>query len=565
MKSQPIYPDVDKCRALVVDANPGSRSLLTGMLREMGVGHVVQTSRVQEAQRVVENRVFDIILCDYHFDNSLMSGRDLLDELRRTNALPYSTVFVMVTGEASYAHVAEAAESALDSYLLKPHASTALAQRLIQARHRKVALKDVFEAIESDRFELAAQLCRAHFEARGDYWLYAARIGAELFIRVRKFNAARALLEAVQRSNPVPWARLGLARTEVEEGHWRSAQSKLEALVKDQPAYADALDVLGAVHAEQGDFERALEVRRQAAETTPHNVARLQQFGQLAFSCGQTDQATHALQRSARVGLGSKMFDAQNLVLLAFVAFDGADRKALRQNRERLLHVVQRQGESRRGQRFVQIVAALDALLSQATDACAKEAESIAAEIRSAAFDFEAASNLLALLERMHDRKPALADAWTTAVALRFCVSKASTDTLCSSVRGQAHMTALIRDAQADLTRLAEQAMGFSVNGAPAAAVQALIGSASDTLNGKLIDLAALLLEQHAAKLTAYPSFAGDVAELKRRCGNTDVRARLAGANGRVAGGLQIRTGRRRSAAEAHAAQLSVLAQAKPA
>lgn len=547
MKGLPIYPDVDKCRALVVDANPTSRSLLTGMLRDMGVGQVVQTSRVQDAQRAVENRVFDVILCDYHFDNSPMSGRDLLDELRRTNTLPYSTVFVMVTGEASYAHVAEAAESALDSYLLKPHASIALAQRLIQARHRKLALKDVFEAIEAEQFESAARLCQARFDARAEYWLYAARIGAELFIRIGQLGAARSLFEAVQRDSAAPWARLGLARVDMEGGQWRSAQAKLETLVKDQPGYADALDVLGAVHAEQGDLERALLVRRQAAETTPYNVGRLQQYGQLAYACGQAEQAAQALQRSARVGLNSKMFDPQTLVMLAFMAFDATDRKAFRQNRERLVHVVARQVDGRRGRRFVQFVAALDALLAATPGPCVQEAEDIATELHTPGFDVEAASHLLALLTRMQAAQclPAAASAWVQSIAQRFCVSKAACDLLCTAARGDPGMVATIQAAQVEVTRLAEQAMGFSVKGDPAAAVRSLVASGTETLNSKLIDLAALLLEQHAAKLAAHPTFRADVAALKKRCGESGVRSKLAGANGRQAGGLQLRTGKR--------------------
>lgn len=561
MKGLPIYPDVDKCRALVVDSNPTSRSLLTGMLRDMGVGHVVQTSRVQDAQRACENRTFDVILCDYHFDNSLMSGRDLLDELRRTNTLPYSTVFVMVTGEASYAHVAEAAESALDSYLLKPHAGIALAQRLIQARHRKLALKDVFEAIDAEDFARASQLCRERFNARADYWLYAARIGAELFIRQGDLGAARALFEAVQRDNPVPWARLGLARTEVESGQWRAAQSRLEALVKDQPGYADAMDVLGAVHSEQGDLERALQVRRQAAETTPYNVNRLQQYGQLAYACGQTGAAAQALQRSTRIGLTSKMFDPQNLVMLAFMAFDAADRKAFRQNQDRLVHLIARKDDGRRGRRFVQFVSALEALLAATPELCVKEVEDLAAELRAPTFDLEAAGHLMALLSRMQvaQQFPAQAHEWVQTMAQRFCVSKAASELLCTAARGDTGMIDAIQSAQADVTRLAEQAMGFSIKGDPAAAVQSLITSGTETLNAKLIDLAALLLEQHAARLTGQPTFAGDVAELKKRCGESSARSRLAGANGRAAGGLQLRTGKRSKGASAAPAQTATV------
>ena len=102
-----------KTQALVIDSNANSRSLMTAQLRELGVGHVRQATRVRDARVILETQPYDIVLCDYYFDGSELSGQDLLDELRREQLLPYSTVFVMVTGEASYAKVAEAAEAAL--------------------------------------------------------------------------------------------------------------------------------------------------------------------------------------------------------------------------------------------------------------------------------------------------------------------------------------------------------------------------------------------------------------------------------------------------------------------
>lgn len=60
----------------------------------------------------------------------------------------------MVTGEATYATVSEAAESALDGYLLKPHKASQLKDRLRQARIRKISLQNIFTAIEAEDFEV---------------------------------------------------------------------------------------------------------------------------------------------------------------------------------------------------------------------------------------------------------------------------------------------------------------------------------------------------------------------------------------------------------------------------
>jgi CheY-like chemotaxis protein len=69
-----IDPEVSECKALVIDGNSTSRSALMNMLRDIGVGHISQTSRVTDAKQELEITTFDIVLCDHPFDKSLMSG-----------------------------------------------------------------------------------------------------------------------------------------------------------------------------------------------------------------------------------------------------------------------------------------------------------------------------------------------------------------------------------------------------------------------------------------------------------------------------------------------------------
>ena len=128
--------DLAATTALVVDGSPTSKALLVNQLNEFGVGTVRQASRLADARELLENMVFDFVLCEMYFQNEATTGQEMLDDLRRNNLLPYSTVFIMVTGEATYTKVAEAAESALDGYLLKPHKASQLEDRLSQSRLR---------------------------------------------------------------------------------------------------------------------------------------------------------------------------------------------------------------------------------------------------------------------------------------------------------------------------------------------------------------------------------------------------------------------------------------------
>ena len=69
--------EIEKTRALVIDGNPTSRSVLVGMLRDFGVGTIVQCSRATDARQHLEHGAFDIVLCDYHFDTHTYTGQDL--------------------------------------------------------------------------------------------------------------------------------------------------------------------------------------------------------------------------------------------------------------------------------------------------------------------------------------------------------------------------------------------------------------------------------------------------------------------------------------------------------
>lgn len=538
-----LYPDIGDCRALVIDGNMTSRSILSSMLREMGVGHVAHASRAADARRMLEGRTFDVVLCDYHFDHSPMSGQDLLDDLRRSQLLPYSTVFVMVTGEAGYTHVAEAAEAALDSYLLKPHTASALEQRVLQARHRKKVLGPIFEAIAEEDFETAARLCQARFEQRGEYWLYAARVGAELWVRLNQLDKARYLYEAVREARAAPWAKLGIARVELESGQLQQATRTLESLIGEQPTYADAYDVMGRVQVEQGDMTAALETYRTATELTPASISRLQKQGMLAFYMGEAAEATDALERTVRIGISSKMFDCQTLVLLVLLHHDTRDTKAFVRACGHIERAVEKRPESTRLRRFLETARILQALIERQVGSAKRAATALSAQIREEDFDFEAAANLLAALSRMSGTEIQLpeADAWVMDLARRFCASKASTDMLCMACAPYPPFEDIVRSAHQTITTAAEKAMTNSLNGAHEATVRSLLELGGSTLNAKLLDMAGLVLNRHGAKIADSAQLGDEIAGLRRRFCTRGTQVALGTSAGRSSGGLTLR------------------------
>ena len=529
---------------MVIDANPTSRSILVSQLREFGIGNVVQVARLVDARRQLEYRRFEVVLCELHFPLERMSGQDLLDDLRRNQLLPFSTVFIMVTGEATYAKVAEAAESALDGYLLKPHKASQLGDRLRQARDRKMSLQEIFSAIESEDFTAAAKLCLYRFEARGRFWLYAARVGAELMLRTGQYNQAQMLYQAVVDAKTLPWAKLGVARSLLDEGQSARAVSTLENLISEDPNYADAYDVMGRAQFEQGKFDLALATFKMASTLTPASISRLQNSGLMCYYAGERKEAEIILDRTVRLGLDSKMFDCQTLVLLAFIRLETGDRKGLQRCRSDFARLVERHPDSSRHQRLAAIVEALYLIEQSQYARVLEEVRDLCSHIREAEFDFEAATNLMALLAHLATKALQLneVDAAVDALGLRFAGTRALAELLAGSAAVHPPYAERIRSAHSQVLKWAENAMSLSMKGDPKAAVNTLIAHGTQTLSGKLIETAYLVLHRYADNITDAHALTEVVHELRKRYSTHVTRAAL-GEQKRQAGGLTLRSG----------------------
>ncbi|WP_271009928.1 response regulator [Paucibacter sp. B51] len=534
--------EIQNASALIIDSNSTSRSLLSAQLRDLGVQQVRQASRVSDARVILEHKTYDIVLCDYHFDGTEMSGQDLLDELRREHLLPYSTVFVMVTGEASYAKVAEAAEAALDAYLIKPYTSASLADRLAHARHRKRVLKDIFEAIEKQEFEAAAAHCMKRFNARAEFWLYAARIGAELLLRLNRHEEAHKLYDAIIEAKTVPWARLGVARSELAAGNLVAARRTLETLIGDIPDHADSYDVMGRVQMEQGELEAALETYRTAAKLTPGCLLRQQRCGSLAFYAGQREEALKMMERTMAQGLRSKLFDMLSLVLIGFMRFDNKDTKGLKYAHDAMVQELERRPQSKRLQRFEAVFRGLRHLADHKVGNALELARQLSAEADGEDFDLEAASLLVGLWIRLSKLAIQLDEMGPvmSQLGLRFCTSKASSELLVSVSEDNEAVANEFRSCHTRIFGVAETAMRHSMRGSARTGVELLIQQGESTRNAKLIDMASLVLKRHAEKIDDAEQLAERISELQARY--VIPIASLNNRN-RAAGGLALRTG----------------------
>lgn len=521
--------DIQQAQALVIDGNPGSRSALVAMLKDAGVAKVEQCAKATDARRLLESKPYDIVVCEYHFPGESTTGQDLIDDLRLAQLLPLNTVVVMISGEAAYARVAEAAEAALDAYLIKPHTEQALRDRLSEARQRKRLLKPILDKVQAKQYAEAADLCQTIYETRSPGWVHAARIGAELMLNLGQAHAAMRMLEAVLQTKALPWARMGIARTQYKIGSLNNARRTLESLLSEQPGYVDAYDVMGRVMLDQGDTIGAIDALRRASDLTPGSVARLQKFGVLAFYYGNQDDAAEALQRATNIGVSSKAYDMQGLVLLAALQYDRRETRQLALSQATIRRVLREAPNSARLQRFAAVVDCLHALATRKVTDAVLQVRQMLGAVTDPQFDFEAACNLLMLVTRLFAEETRLDDLDhpLNVLARRFAVSKTTCEMLASATRHQEELVGPIRLAYAHISALAESAVSLSISGQPRAAVVELLGQAEQTLNSKLLDLAAHTLERHRASIADAADLQGRIDAIRNQYHTYGTQVRL--------------------------------------
>ncbi|MEN9631410.1 MAG: hypothetical protein RJA10_4638 [Pseudomonadota bacterium] len=497
---QVIDRDIHLAKALIIDGNPTSRSVLAGQLRDLGVLTVRQMSRVQDARLALEECPYDIVLCEMTFNGAPMSGQDLLEELRREQLLPYSTVFILVTGEATYSQVREAAEATVDGYLVKPYSGVALGDKLAEVRRRKRTLKPIYEAIQAREFARAAALAEVRFNARESYWTFSAQVAAELWLRADQPAQALKVFTAVATEKPQAWAKAGMARARLALGELGVARRLLEALVAEHPEYADAHDLLGRLLVEQGEFAPALGAFRTASTLTPGCLLRMQHRGTLAFYQGHKVESMQHIERTIALGRKSKLFDGLCLLLLGLLKFDQRDARGMGGVMDQMLTMSDAFGSKVRLDRMQQVLAGLAAIQARRIDEALGVAHTLAMDVLSPGFDLEAAAMTISLWARLPTGEVPLKafDALLRQAGLRFAVSKASTEMLVASADKLANAEETLRDCYARIMDVAEQALNRSMSGQAPEAVRLLLEQGEQTRNAKLIDMAGAVAKRHA-------------------------------------------------------------------
>ena len=344
-------------KILVLDDMPDMRTTMRNQMQALGITNVSLASNVKEALNYLAQRTYDVILCDYYLGGST-DGQQFLEYLRTTNKISRATLFIMITAETGFNSVITAAECLPDDYLLKPFTGETLKIRLERLLERKARLANIDRLQDKGDWPAIIKACDDIIASRDKYMVDAMRIKGNALLTLDKIDAAISFYQDAIKMRDMPWAKLGLARALKSKGQGQQAGQLLEGIIQDNPKLLAAYDLLGKIHTESGDSEKALSVLDNACKIAPHSLARQRSIANLAEETGDYARVDKALSVVVKQTKNSPLRDANDFVKLTNALTETGEL-------ERAVGIIKEAKESFKEGPEVKLLAAVEAVTQQ--------------------------------------------------------------------------------------------------------------------------------------------------------------------------------------------------------
>jgi tetratricopeptide (TPR) repeat protein len=272
----------------------------------------------------------DVIICDYILGPG-RNGQQLLEDLRRSNSIPETVAFIMVTAERSYEQVVSAVELAPDDYIIKPFTPDTLRKRLDRVIRKKIFFRHFYEFKRNAEYD-AALVELDNLASAEDSRLYRydiLRARAETLLSARRPQEALTSFEGIMTIYPFPWAMAGKARALQQMNRFEEASTTADDVLAASPNYFEAYDLKADIYCDLGQFDRAQATLQRVAERTPRNWRRKRTLSNVAKLNGDHETAQRLIEeviandRVAEIPL-------QDRVELARTALAGGNRDLAR-------------------------------------------------------------------------------------------------------------------------------------------------------------------------------------------------------------------------------------------
>jgi tetratricopeptide (TPR) repeat protein len=314
--------------ALIIDDMSVQQTTLRGQLASLGIHRVDQATSADEALRLVRNRPYGLILCDYNLNNKT-DGQQFFEHLRDNELLSPDCLFFMITAEGGYASVAAATEHKPDAYLLKPITAADIGERLKLMLEKRQALLPITQRLRKHDLPGAVTECDTMLARRDRWFMQALQMKGQTLLQMGRHEEAKDVYrQALEVRGDLVWAQLGMARAHKAAGQFEQARQIANDIIqsRDGDKHVAAYDVMAESLEAQGDMAGALWVLRDAAAVVP-SARRHRLVGESAYRNGDLDTAKESYQKVTKATKGSVIAQPQDTLSLAQTLVDRGEAK----------------------------------------------------------------------------------------------------------------------------------------------------------------------------------------------------------------------------------------------
>lgn len=261
--------DIHTMSVLIVDDMPNMSKSVRGMMKVLEFGNSFHfAANGKEGWEVLNNQQFDLAIIDWNMP--VMTGIELLELIRKDKKFRDMPV-VMVTAESTKDIVAEAAESDIDAYILKPITVQALGDK-------------IREVIENHNHPPQMVL---HLKAGRD------------FLEQGDYNNAIQEIKLAGEADPDstrPIRELGYIYYKMDDFE-KAEKYFLEAVEKNK-LDVFAFHYLGELYLQQNDIENASKYINKAVDISPRHVDRSVNLGKILVKNNNLDKASSVFSKA---------------------------------------------------------------------------------------------------------------------------------------------------------------------------------------------------------------------------------------------------------------------------
>lgn len=318
--------DYSGLSVLIADDFSNFRSTVTVMLARLGIKRVDTACDGAGVIEACQRHQYDVILCDYDLGPG-QNGQQVLEELRYRKLISEGLLFIIISANAAKDVVMAAYDCEPSDYLMKPITARMLEQRLNRLLGIRNLLMPAYSALQNQELDGAVDALITLTVQDGRHAASAQKMLGELFVRRGELIKAEKLYLRVLEARQPDWAKLGLARVRRLRGEWEDANTRLEALLRENPLFLPAYDEMANNWESRGDPLKLQEIIQQSVVISPKSILRQTRLGAVAERNGDLSTAVGAYRRTVALGRHSCHAHAENHLDFARIAAQAIETK----------------------------------------------------------------------------------------------------------------------------------------------------------------------------------------------------------------------------------------------